>query len=161
MTFDQQPEPKDSSSIEREKRIKQWVVESSTAFLLELDTNNKDAIMKIDEDRLNLEDQHTTLQNAFESKPKDGKVRGQRRKCRPRDKVRKCKDAEYDYPQHIPCNKITCEIDPGPQTSRCVGDSFRCLVPDAIDAISSYSPSIRQKISEQTWFTAVCTTSRK
>ena len=163
---EQTRDPKDISSIEREMRIKQWVVESNIAFHEQVapDTN-KGAVMKTDEDRLRLNvlDQHTAEQDAdaFASKPKAGKVSRNHRKCRPREKAMKC---EHDYPQHMPCDKRTCEAvhDPQQATSPCVGDSFRCLVPDAIDAISAYAPtSIRQKISEQTWFTAACTSSRK
>jgi hypothetical protein len=44
---------------------------------------------------------------------------------------------------------------------RCMADTFRSMVPDAIKSISAYTPpSMPQNISLPTWFTTMCTASR-
>ncbi len=156
----EEPRSRDSSSIEREMRIKQWVSESNPKLheLVVPDTNIKGSVTNIDEHQLAGVNEH----EAIASKPMAGKVRRQQKAIHNRDKAMKCENLDPQF--LISDNSLRqTTLDSYQQTTaRSVGDTFRSMVPDAIDAITAYTPtSIRQKISEQTWFGAACTASRK
>ncbi len=142
-------------------RIMQWVTESNVKLheLVESDTNANDTSVKISEEQQKAVELRPLQQGAFT--PKHNAANDCRHKCRPnRSNATECQNID---PQLSPCHGDLLKANPAPPLAqaRSMADTFRSMVPDAIDAISARTLSVPQSIPVPAWLTTTCTASRK